>query len=241
MRGKILLVDDSKDLRTDFKLWYEEYDITEAACAQDALDILKKPNELDLVILDVQMPGMDGLSALEKIKALAPDKSVIIMTGFSTKDTAIHALIAKADNYIEKPFDIKTMRAAIEKELLKKAGEGRPDELDVAGKIDHVRWFLEGNCFKKITLRDAAQTVYMTPKYLSRVFREKTGMGFNEYKLKVKMAQAKKMLRSTGSSVKQISAKLGYANAESFIRQFEKIAKTTPSCYRHSCGQKKAR
>jgi YesN/AraC family two-component response regulator len=240
MRGKILLVDDNRDLRTDFKLWYEEYDITEASCAQEALDILKKPHELDLVILDVQMPGMDGLSALEKIKTLAPGISVIIMTGFSTKDTAIHALIAKADNYIEKPFDIKTMREAIEKELLARAGEARPADMDLNGKIEHVRWFLEGNCFKKITLQDAAQTVYMTPKYLSRVFREKTGMGFNEFKLKVKMAQAKKMLRSTGSSVKQISVKLGYANAESFIRQFEKIAKTTPSGYRRSGKQKKS-
>jgi len=232
MRGKILLVDDNKDLRTDFKLWYEEYDIIEASCAQEALDILSRPNELDLVILDVQMPGIDGLTALERIKAIAPEKSVIIMTGFSTKDTAIHALIARADNYIEKPFDLKTMRTAIEKELLAKPGACRPADMDIAGKIDHVRWFLEGNCFKRITLRDAALTVYMTPKYLSRVFREKTGMGFNEYKLKVKMAQAKKILRSTASSIKQISAKLGYANAESFIRQFEKIARTTPSGYR---------
>jgi len=234
MRGKILLVDDNKDLRTDFRLWYEEYDITEASCAQEALDILKKPNDLDLIILDVQMPGLDGISALEKIKALAPEKSVIIMTGFSTKDTAIHALMGRADNYIEKPFDLKTMREAIEKELLTKAGGDGPADMDVAGKIDHVRGFLEGNCCKKITLRDAAQTVYMAPKYLSRIFREKTGMGFNEYKLKMKMEQAKKLLRSTGSSVKQISAKLGYANTESFIRQFEKIARTTPSSYRNN-------
>ena len=239
MRGKILLVDDSKDLRADFKLWYEEYDITEASCAQEALDILKKPNELDLIILDVQMPGMSGLAALEKIKAIAPEKSVIIMTGFSTKDVAIHALIAKADNYIEKPFDIGTMREAIEKELRAASGADRPDEMDIAGKIEHVRWFLEGNCFKKITLQDAARVVYMSPKYLSRIFREKTGMGFNEYKLKVKMAQAKKMLRSTGSSVKQISSKLGYANAESFIKQFEKIVRTTPSCYRNNCKQRR--
>jgi len=232
MRGKILLVDDNKDLRTDFRLWYEEYDITEASCAREALDILKKPNELDLIILDVQMPGMDGLAALELIKTIAPEKSVIIMTGFSTKDTAIHALTARADNYIEKPFFFIKDRAAIEKELQARSGEDRPDQMNVAGKIEHVRWFLEGNCFKKITLQDAAKTVYMSPKYLSRIFREKTGMRFNEYKLKMKIAQAKKILRSTGSSIKQISAKLGYAHTESFIRQFEKIAKTTPSNYR---------
>ena len=126
------------------------------------------------------------------------------------------------------------MRAAIEKELLAKAGEASPSDMDISGKINHVRWFIEGNCFKKITLADAARTVYMSPKYLSRVFREKTGMGFNEYKLKMKMEQAKKLLKATGGSVKQISVKLGYANTESFIRQFEKIVGSPPSRYRKS-------
>ena len=232
MRGKILIVDDNKNLRTDCRIWYEEYDITEASNAKDALAILKKPNELDLILLDINMPGMDGLEALEKIKDIAPEKKVIIMTGYSTKNIAIRALKNKADNYMEKPFDINVMRAAIEKELLDKAGKSRPCDMDITDKIEHVRWFIEGNCFKKITLRDAAEIVYMSPKYLSRLFREKTGMGFSEYKLKVKMAQAKKMLSSTGLSIKQISHKLGYANTESFIRQFEKIVKNTPTQYR---------
>jgi two-component system response regulator YesN len=234
MRGKILLVDDNKNLRTDFRLWYEEYDFTEAGSAAEALARLKKPNEFDLVIMDVQMPGMDGLTALEKIKAAAPGRSVIIMTGFSSKDAAIRALKAKADNYIEKPFELKTMRAAIERELSRSRGESDPAEMDLKDKVDHVRWFLEGNCFKKVSLDDAARTVYLTPKYLSRVFREKTGMGFNEYRLKMKMAQAKKLLKTSGVTVKQVSVRLGYANAESFIRQFEKIAGATPSAYRSS-------
>lgn len=234
MRGKILLVDDDANLRTDFRLWYEEYDITEAGSAQEALAILKKANEIDLVVMDVQMPGMDGLTALARIKAAAPGKSVIIMTGYSSKDAAIRALLAKADNYIEKPFDLKTMRAAIERELSRSRREPDPAEMDLRDKVDHVRWFLEGNCFKKISLDDAARTVYLAPKYLSRVFREQTGMGFNDYRLKVKMAQAKKLLKTSGLTVKQVSARLGYANAESFIRQFEKIAGTTPSSYRRS-------
>jgi len=233
----ILVVEDDPSLREALMdtLELSGYTAHAAADGEQALAWMEG-GDLDvrpgLVLSDVQMPGMDGLAALELIKTIAPEKSVIIMTGFSTKDTAIHALTARADNYIEKPFDLKTMRAAIEKELQARSGEDRPDQMNVAGKIEHVRWFLEGNCFKKITLQDAAKTVYMSPKYLSRIFREKTGMRFNEYKLKMKIAQAKKILRSTGSSIKQISAKLGYAHTESFIRQFEKIAKTTPSNYR---------
>lgn len=234
MRGRILLVDDDEALRTDFPLWYEEYDITPAASAEDALKLLGRPHEFDLVVMDVQMPGLDGLEALQRVKAAAPALPVIIMTGYSTKDAAIRAVKAHADNYLEKPFDLKAMRAAIEKELSRRRGEADPGEMDLGGKIEHVRWFLEGNCFKQVSLEDAAATVYLSPKYLSRAFRERTGLGFNEYRLKVKMAQAKKLLKTTGLTVKQISAKLGYANAESFIRQFQKVAGQAPSAYRKS-------
>lgn len=236
MRAKILFVDDNRELREDFPLWFSEYDVTPAASAEEALALLKKPNSFALVILDVYLPGMDGLKALEKIKELAPATPVIIMTGFSTKDIAVHAISAKADNYLEKPFDLAAARAVIEKELSRAGGSLRPEDMGIGAKIEHVRGFIEGNCFKKISLKDAADSVFLTPKYLSKVFRERTGMGFNDYKIKVKMDQARKMLETSGLNLKQISSKLGYANTESFIRQFEKTVKTTPSCYRGSKG-----
>jgi len=223
MRPKILLVDDNKDLCEDFKLWFEEYDITCAPSAEEALALLSRPNDLDLVIMDVNMPGMGGLAALETINASTPGTRVIIMTGFSTKDTAIRALRGKASGYIEKPFSLKDMRTAIEKEL---AGRGTEDS------IGHVKRFIEENCFKKISLADAAAAVYMSPKYLSRIFRESAGMGFTEYKLKVKVEQAQAILKSGDRNIKQVAAKLGYANTESFIRQFKKIAGCLPSSFR---------
>lgn len=229
MRSKILLVDDSKDLRAEFTLWFEDFDVLTAASAEEALAILGKPNELALVLLDVQMPGMGGLAALEKIKTLAPDLPVIIMTGYSTKDVAIKALKGKASGYIEKPFSLKEMRAAIEKEL-----SADPADEDIKSKMEHVKRFVEANCFKKLELRDAAAAVYLSPKYLSRLFRERTGMGFTAYKLKVKMEQAEALLKSGAANIKQVSAKLGYANTESFIRQFKKISGCIPSAYRRN-------
>jgi len=174
------------------------------------------------------------MKILKKIKNVAPDKSVIIMTGYSTKNVAIQALKGRADSYVEKPFDIKEMRDIIEQELAARNGDGDPGDMDVFDKVEYVKRYIERNCFKKIALSDAAAAVYLTPKYLSRVFREKARAGFTEYKLKVKIAQAKKILKSTGLSVKQVSVKLGYENTESFIRQFKKITRHTPSFYRKS-------
>lgn len=230
MRRKILLVDDNERLRSDFPLWFRDYEVTAAASAGEALALLAKPNEYELVLLDVQLPDMDGLAALERIKKGAPGKKVVIMTGFSTKETAIRALTARADGYIEKPFELSAMRAALEKALGPAAGE--PDGLD--GKILHVRHFIEDNALGKVSLAAAAAAVFLSPKYLSRVFKLKTGLSFEAYKLRVKMDLARKMLRGSGESVKEISLRLGYANSESFIRQFEKIVKQKPSCYRRS-------
>lgn len=234
MKRKILLVDDSAELRAEFRLWFPEYAFTEAASAGEALRALAAANDFDLVIMDVQMPGMDGLTALERIKAAAPQRRVMIMTGYSSKETAIRALTAKADGYIEKPFDISTMRAAIEKQILSASGAASPGDLDAESKVEHVKRFVEANCLGRVSLKDAAASVFLSPKYLSRLFRETTGMKFEDFKLKARMLRARKLLRSTSMSVKQVSARLGYSNAESFIRQFEKIVKTTPSCYRRS-------
>jgi len=233
MRKKILFVDDNRDLCADFKLWFEDYDITSASTAEEALAVLAKPNEIDLILLDVQLPGMGGLAALERIKALAPATGVIIMTGFSTKDVAIKALKGRASGYVEKPFALKEMRTAIEKELAGRPG-GSPADGDLDAKMAHVKGFVEANCFKKVSLKDAAAAVYLSPKYLSRAFRERTGLGFTEYRLKVKVEQAQAILRSGTRTIKQISSQLGYANTESFIRQFKKIAGCVPSSFREA-------
>jgi two-component system, response regulator YesN len=232
MAEKILLVDDDKILRNEFKDCFSEYDVIEAGTGEEALKIINKPNEIDLVILDVRMPGIDGLKVLEKIKETAPELGIIIFTGYGSKEIVIDALRKKADNFIEKPLNVDKTREIIEKVLAKKRGEEDISSADITGKIERVKHFLARNWCKKVTLKDAASAVYLSPKYLSRIFRESTGTGFSDYKLSLKIKEAKNMLKDTGLNIDQISNKLGYENPESFIRQFKKITKLTPTEYR---------
>lgn len=232
MPGTILIVDDDKEFREEFIDYFNEYEIFEAGNGKDALDILKKPNEIDLVILDVKMPGMNGFEVLSKIKTLDPEIGIIISTGYSSKDAVIEALRGQADNYIEKPLDIDKTREIIDQILDTKKGFSDDGAADTKAKIDKVKYYVEKNCYKKVKLEDAASAVCLSPKYLSRIFKEHTGKGFNDYKLKVKMDKAKELLCQTGYNINQISDKLGYENTESFIRQFKKLAKATPTKYR---------
>lgn len=124
------------------------------------------------------------------------------------------------------------MQGIIERLLEKKEVEGDMDTGGVKGKIERVKRFAERNYHKKVSLRDAAAAVSLSPKYLSRLFKQTTGMGFMAYKLEIKIKKAKQLLRKTDYNIDQISYKMGYENPESFIRIFKKLAGYTPTEYR---------
>ena len=115
--GRILLVDDHAAFRSEFMACFEEYDIIEASNGEEALEILNKPNQIDLVILDVNMPGMNGIQVLEKIRSTTPDIGIIIQTGYGSKEVFLKAFREKVDDYLEKPLNIKVTREVIEREL----------------------------------------------------------------------------------------------------------------------------
>lgn len=71
---------------------FQEYGVAEASNGENALEILKKPNEIDLMLLDVRMSGMDGIEVLDRARKLAPDARIVILTGYGSKDIAVEAL-----------------------------------------------------------------------------------------------------------------------------------------------------
>ena len=237
--NKILLVDDDSIFRNEFRECFQEYGVIDAPGGEEAISILKKPNEIDLVILDVRMSGLNGIEVLNQIRKLSPGLRIVILTGYGSKDVAVEALRGQADDYIEKPLEIESARQIIEKFVGTKRGEPGFDAIGIKEKIERVKNFARRNALKKISLKDAAQTIFLSPKYLSRIFKEHTGKGFNEYKLTLKIEEAKNLLMKTGYNVEQISDKLGYQNPESFIRQFKKITKKTPAEFRIKSKRKK--
>ncbi len=236
----ILLVDDDDVFRKELRQCLDEFDVVEASDGEAALKILKRPNEIDLVILDVKMPGESGTGILRKMKEIAPGLGIIILTGHSSEDTAIEALKGHADDYVAKPCSPCKLKEVIETLLAGKRLESGEGGDDIGGKIARVKEYLERNCFKRVALADAGRAVSLSPKYLSRVFKEKTGKGFSEYRLGIQIEKSKALLEKGGYNVSEISNKLGYLNPESFIRQFRKFTGCTPTGYRkrHKAGRK---
>jgi Response regulator containing CheY-like receiver, AAA-type ATPase, and DNA-binding domains len=116
--GNILLVDDDDQLRDSFYnlLSMEGHDVRAAASGEAAL-VMAEESLPDAVIMDVRMPGMDGLATLRLLRKREPRLPVIIMTAYSTTESAIEAIKIGAFDYILKPFDIPDILALLDKAL----------------------------------------------------------------------------------------------------------------------------
>lgn len=118
MKAKILVVDDELSIRQSLKgvLQDEDYRVSAAASGEEALEEVRK-DAPDLVLLDVWMPGMDGLAALEEFKKSIPQTPVIIISGHGNIETAVKATRMGAFDFIEKPLSIDRILVSIQNAL----------------------------------------------------------------------------------------------------------------------------
>jgi signal transduction histidine kinase len=112
-RGTLLIVDDEEGPRLSLRVVFkEEFEILLAADGPSAIELAQK-NRIDVAILDIRMSGMSGIEVLERLKYVDPGIEVVMMTAFETTDTMRQAMRLRACDYINKPFDLATVRAAV--------------------------------------------------------------------------------------------------------------------------------
>ena len=130
--NSILIIDDDDQLRNSFKklLSEEGYQVDSAASGEAGLSIVKKKVP-DIVILDMRLPGMNGLETFRAIRKIEPKLPVIIMTAFGTTETAIEATKLGAFDYILKPFDIPDMLSLVKQAISASRFMRSPVEMDI--------------------------------------------------------------------------------------------------------------
>ena len=112
-RGTLLIVDDEDGPRQSLRVIFkDDYELLMAEDGPTAIELAQK-NDIDVAVLDIRMAGMSGIEVLERLKFVKPEMEAIMMTAFETTDTIRQALRLRACDYINKPFDIATMRAAV--------------------------------------------------------------------------------------------------------------------------------
>jgi DNA-binding NtrC family response regulator len=120
----ILLADDEMSMRELLSLLLEAegYETIVSSSGKDALEKFRvERGRIDLVIQDLKMPGMDGIDLLRLLKSEAPDVPVIVITAFSSWDSAVEAMRLGAYDYIRKPFDTDTIRSVVKRAIERRA------------------------------------------------------------------------------------------------------------------------
>ena len=122
MKSKIVVIDDEIKLLKVIKraLEIDGYEVYDFSNPFEGLDFIKT-RESDLVISDIRMSGMTGLDILSNIRDLYPEKPVILMTAYSSVDTAITAVKLGASDYLLKPFELSDLKESVSKILDKKS------------------------------------------------------------------------------------------------------------------------
>ena len=142
MKTKILLVDDEKDFTDALaqRLEIRGFDVSVAYSGENALEIFEN-NSLDIVILDVQMPGLSGVETLQRIKEMAPLAQVIMLTGNATVQNAIEGMKNGAYDFLMKPVDIDSFEEKLNEAFkIKKEHDERIRKAKVDNIINRHGW-----------------------------------------------------------------------------------------------------
>ena len=235
----ILVIDDEEELRSCItSLLENEYRVLSASAGRDGLAVLQK-EEVSLVVLDYSLPDMDGLEILARIRE-GYDIPVIMITAYGNKEVVLKSWRYRADFFFDKPFVLKELREKV-RELL---AEGSPFDtlgLDPSRLSPHVRKAVEfmasratahGVRDTKLTLKEIAGALNISPKYLSLLFKKECGLGIYRCMNILSVERAKMLLKDEEKDIKEIAFELGYRHPNNFSRLFKRVTGVLPSAFR---------
>lgn len=142
MSEKVLLVDDEEEFVETLaeRMRTRGMDVSTSGSGVDALQLVED-EDFDVVVLDLKMPGIDGLDALKRIKRRRPEIQVVLLTGYATVEKGVEAIKEGALEFLEKPVDLASLTEAIHKAkatkmvLMEKETEERIKEI-----LHHQSW-----------------------------------------------------------------------------------------------------
>ena len=142
MAAKILIVDDEIGVRESLEelLRLEDYQAESTGTGEEALKVLSE-DSYDMVLLDIRMPGIDGVEVMHEINKYHPETRIILITGYGSLDSAIEAIRSGAQDYILKPYSAEDILLSIIRALSEKETKTRKEILieQLASSLDQLK------------------------------------------------------------------------------------------------------
>lgn len=234
----VLLVDDEIIIRQGFiKLFdWQAHDCQVIGQASDGLEALSKIDELkpDIVIMDINIPIMNGLKVIELSRIKHPDTAFVIVSGYDDFSYCRQALKLKITDYILKPVNYEEFGNCIDnlKISLFESKKENKDSQQKDRMIVSITKYLQNHLQEDVSLNVLAQEFHLNAQYISQLFKSEIGVGFLTYLTNIRMEHAKKLLLSTDDAISDISDQCGYNDYRVFTKVFKKKEGITPSQFR---------
>ena len=240
----MLVVDDEPYMLEGWKTMidWNAYGYELCAAASDGEEALRLAGESgpDLVFTDIRMPGIDGIDLIRKLRESRPPGSgsgpkIVIMSGYPVFDYVKRAMPYRIERYMLKPL----MPDEIHDLLAELSGGGEDPDADADpaadshdGAVGRAIVYLKEHYRETVRISRIARLVGHHPAYLGQLFKQKTGFTVQEYVHKLRIAEARKLLRQTDLKIAVIAKRLGYHEPDAFTEKFKAIVGVTPSEYR---------
>ena len=215
-------------------------EIFTAYSAEQARKILEK-EDVDVMLLDVEMPKETGLELLEELRQKGISTTTIILSGHQRFDYAQEAIHYHCFNYLLKPIGKQNLNYELSRAVaFVNSKLGKP-ELDAGSDVNSkdsefvcsVRHYIRDNLSDPNLSRvNIANAIHLTPDYLSFTFHKEFGTTLTSYITSVRMDHAKSLLKKSNASIAEIAEQVGIPNLSYFYRQFKKVTGKTPQQYR---------
>jgi two-component system, response regulator YesN len=200
-----------------------------------ALDFIKK-NTVHVVMTDIRMPKISGIDIAKILLEERPDIKVIFMSGYSDFEYMKSAILNSVSDYLLKPIkyeELLTCFQRVYEQLNKENDINEPERQDsyYTQIVNSALQYID-NHIKDASLDGLAIQIKMSPSYLSRLIKEKSGKNFSTYLLEARMKKAASMLKSIDYKHYEIAFMVGYDNPKNFSRTFKQFYGMSPKEFR---------
>lgn len=231
-----LLIADDENLelkvleKTVKKHFVDELEIFASSNGREASQICDEVKP-DIALLDIEMPGMNGIELAKYIKEKYADCIIIFITAYDRFDYAIEAMHIKAFDYLLKPWKEERLCELISTAIENVRSMQKTDSI-VHSQKDVIKDYIDRNYKKDISAKDVAGILGYSDVYFSKVFKQLFDDNFINYLTKIRIDRAKVLLKDVSFNIKEVGKSVGYADSNYFTKVFKRSVGMSPSEYR---------
>lgn len=232
-----LLIADDENLelkvleKTVKKHFVDELEIFASSNGRKASQICDEVKP-DIALLDIEMPGMNGIELAKYIKEKYADCIIIFITAYDRFDYAIEAMHIKAFDYLLKPWKEERLCELINTAIENVRSVQKTDSI-VHSQKDVIKDYIDRNYKKDISAKDVAGILGYSDVYFSKVFKQLFDDNFINYLTKIRIDRAKLLLKDVSFNIKEVGKSVGYADSNYFTKVFKRSIGMSPSEYRN--------